>query len=89
MNEVHLHWIPYEKEDNDDHDHDDVHDNVDDDNDDDVSPFAIDGVLRRRVPVQLLECVVHAVQDHGTHVAAILHLQLSSSSSVKRKKSTF
>ena len=83
MNEVHLHWIPYEKEDNDDHDHDDVHDNVDDDNDDDVSPFAIDGVFRRRVPMQLLECVVLAVQDHGTHVTAILHLQSSSSSSVK------
>ena len=85
MNEVHLHWIPYEKEDNDDHDHDhdDVHDNVDDDNDDDVSPFAIDGVFRRRVPVQLLECVVLAVQDHGTHVPAILHLQSSSSSSVR------
>ena len=42
MNQVHLHWIPDEKEDTDDHDHDDVRDDVDDD---DVPPYAIDGVL--------------------------------------------
>ena len=42
MNQVHLHWIPDEKEDTDDHDHDDVRDDVDDD---DVTPYAIDDVL--------------------------------------------
>ena len=54
VNGVPLHWIPYEKEDNDDDDHDDVHnhDNVHDDvcddgydDDDDVPPYAINGVF--------------------------------------------
>ena len=83
MDQMHLHGVPKEEEEDDDHDDDDYDDDIG--QEEDFSLYAINGVLRRRVPVQLLKGVVLAVQDHGTHVGAILHLE-STSFSLKRKK---